>query len=524
MLNQKDAIKSTLRNRLMAKRDFMTFCTFTDPKYPSEARHLQYLTKKLEQVKLYIKTKGEQGLGRLMIFMPPRYWKSQTASRKFPAWLLGDMPDARIILTSYGADLATKHSREVRDLIQSDRYQTIFGELASVGEPVLLDPESRSAAAWEVAQHSGGMIASGVGGAITGFGANLFIIDDPVKSRDEASSTTRRDAVWEWYRSTAYTRLEDGAAIILIMTRWDVEDLGGKLLNAMVSDPEADQWDVVMMPATALEADAYPKTREEYVENLLRGIFIPMDGDQLGRAPGEPLWEQKHDEALLKAISANMGDFEFVAQFGQMPRLAEGNFFDEQDFEIVERAPDGLQWYRYVDLALGKTEQNDFNATAAVAMDDEILYIRDMLKEQNLDSFLPLCKTLMLSDEEEGTIWGIEDNAFQSLVLKDFLKDKRLTRIPILGMTRKSTDGDKTKWAQPWRLRSKQGKVKLMRGTWNLSFLRTAASFPNGRRDDEIDTVSGGNEMIAKDISGDGKTQSSEAIVVDVSPMFASVS
>ena len=183
MLDQKQAIKSALKNRLVAKRDFMTFCTFTDPKYPSEARHLQYLTKKLEQVKLYIKTKGAEGLGRLMIFMPPRYWKSQTASRKFPAWLLGDMPDARIILTSYGADLATKHSREVRDLIQSDRYQTIFGELASVGEPVLLDPESRSAAAWEVAQHSGGMIASGVGGAITGFGANLFIIDDPLKSR-----------------------------------------------------------------------------------------------------------------------------------------------------------------------------------------------------------------------------------------------------------------------------------------------------------------------------------------------------
>ena len=308
------------------------------------------------------------------------------------------------------------------------------------------------------------------------------------------------------------------------MTRWDVEDLGGKLLNAMVSDPEADQWDVVMMPATALEANAYPKTREEYVENLLRGIFIPMDGDQLGRAPGEPLWEQKHDEALLKAISANMGDFEFVAQFGQMPRLAEGNFFDEQDFVTIDRAPEGLQWYRYVDLALGKTEQNDFNATAAVAMDDAgDLIIRDMLKEQNLDSFFPLCTTLMLSDEEEGTIWGIEDNAFQSLVVRDFLKDKRLARIPILGMTRKSSDGDKTQWAQPWRLRSKQGKVKLVRGTWNLSFLRTAASFPNGRRDDEIDTVSGGNEMIAKDISGDGKTQSSEAIVFDIGSMFANV-
>src|SRR3990172_2082532 len=222
MIDQKQAIRSTLKNRLVAPRDFMTFCKYTDPKYPSEARHLQYLTKKLEQVKLFIKTKGAEGIGRLMIYMPPRYWKSQTASRKFPAWVLGDLPDTRFILTSYGADLATKHSREVRDLIQSDRYQAIFGEMASVNEPVMLDPDSRSAAAWEVAGHSGGMLAAGVGGAITGFGALIFIIDDPVKSRDEASSAARREMVWEWYRSTAYTRLEDGAAIIVIQTRWDV--------------------------------------------------------------------------------------------------------------------------------------------------------------------------------------------------------------------------------------------------------------------------------------------------------------
>ncbi len=518
---KRDAVKQEIKRRLMAERDFLSFCGHVDRKHPVDARHVQVLAHKLEQVAKYILSGGKEGISRLMVFMPPRYWKSQTASRKFPGWLLGKNADLRIIMTSYNADLASKHSKAVRDLIQSEEYSQVFGTLASTDEPVLLDPESKASAMWEIADRKGGMLAAGVGGGITGFGAHLFIIDDPVKGRKEASSETLREDSYEWYRSTAYTRLEDHGAIIVIMTRWDVEDLSGHLLKAMVSDPEADQWDVVFMPAIALEEKEYPKTREEFVENLLRGVFIPMGGDQLGRSPGEPLWEKKHDEHQLHALSVNMDDFEFVAQFQQMPRLAKGNFLDEDDFGYVEKAPEGLQWFRYVDLALGKTQLSDFNATAAVAMDrqgDE--FIRDMLKERNLDFFLGSLKALMLSDAEAGTIWGIEDNAFQSLVVKQFLADPALAKIPIIGMTRKSSDGDKTQWAQPWRLRAKQKKVKLVRGAWNLSFLRTATAFPNGRNDDEIDTVSGGNQMIADNVSGTGRTASAEAIVVTAESLF----
>ncbi len=518
---RRDAVKQEIKGRLMAERDFLSFCKFIDRKHPTEARHVQVLAHKLEEVAKYILSGGQEGISRLMIFMPPRYWKSQTASRKFPAWLLGKNPDLRIILTSYNADLASKHSKGVRDHIQSEEYSQVFGSLSSTDEPVLLDPESKASASWDIADHRGGMQAAGVGGGITGFGADLFIIDDPVKGRKEASSDTQRKDAYEWYRSTAYTRLEDHGAIIVIQTRWDVEDVSGYLLNAMVSDEEADWWDVVFMPAIALEEDQYPKTREEFVENLLRGVFIPMGGDQLGRAPGEPLWPQKHDESALRVKKANMDDFEFEAQYQQMPRLAEGNFFDEDDFDEVDRAPDGLQWYRYMDLALGKTQQSDFNATAAVAMDAKgNLYIRDMLREQKLDLFLGTCKAAMLSDDEQGTIWGIEDNAFQSLVVQQFLEDKSLARISIIGITRGSGDGDKTQWAQPWRLRAKQEKVHLVRGAWNLTFKREATSFPTGRNDDQVDTVSGGNQMIADNVSGTGKTASAAAIVVTAESLF----
>jgi predicted phage terminase large subunit-like protein len=513
-------IKDVLASRLMAQRSFLAFCRFTDPRYPWQAKHIQLMTQKLEQVERYIETGGKEGIGRLMIFMPPRYWKSQTVSRKFPAWVLGKLPETRTILTSYGADLATTHSKESRDLILSDRYQTIFGAMSAKDEPVILDPDSKSSAKWDIANHGGGMIAAGVGGAITGHGANLFIIDDPLKSREEADSAARRSMIHEWYQSTAYTRLEDGAAIVMVMTRWDVEDLAGVLLNAMVQDNDADQWEVVFLPAIALEEKQYPRTQEDYLENLLRGIYIPMGGDQLGRHPGEPLWPKKHDEHGFKVIRANSGDFEFTALYQQMPRLAAGEYFDDQDFNIIEKAPEGLSWYAYIDLALGESETSDYNVTGGVALDKEgNLYLRDRIKVQELEKFLPDVRAVMLAEDWRFTHWGVEDVAFQKLVFKEFAKDPGLVNVDIQPV---KPNGDKVQRAQPWRRRAKNGKVFLVRGKWNLDFIRTVASFPKGRHDDDVDWVSGCVQMIAEEEGGERKTATSEAIVVEAE-MFASV-
>jgi predicted phage terminase large subunit-like protein len=517
-----EELRKALSDRLIAKREFLSFCKYIDPKHPVEARHIQYLGHKLEQVKQFIETGGKEGIGRLMIFMPPRYWKSQTASRKFPAWLLGNNPDLRIILTSYGADLASKHSKEVRDLIESDRYSTVFGEMASGDEPVLLDPDSRSSAAWELAGHSGGMIATGVGGAVTGFGANLFIIDDPVKGRDDASSAARRETIFEWFRSVAWNRLDDvNSAIILIMTRWDQEDLAGKLLTAMVSDEEADQYDIVFMPAEALELKDYPKNEEDYVENLLRGTYIPRasEGDQLKRKPGEPLWPNKHDTDALKKVRANIGDFEYMSQFGQRPRLAVGEFLDDDDFQIVQKAPDGVKWYWPTDLALGETETSDFNIGGAIAMKGEDLFIRDVVKIRDIDLFLPELRSIMISDEERGYPFGIESVAFQKLVLKQFMADRALVNTEICEI-QVAGRGDKVERARPWRRRAKAGHVFLVKAKWNTDFIRVVTSFPKGRHDDEADFISNGVQMIAEDASGTLKTVSAPAVVVSAEEMF----
>ena len=322
--------------REKARRHFLDFCAYTDKKYPVGARHLQLLAEKLEGVAEYVLSGGQSGIGRLMVFMPPRYWKSNTCSQKFPAWLLGRDPDKRIILASYGADLATEHSGKVRDLIESDKYQAVFGTRSSREVPVEINEDKRAAQAWNLQNHQGGMISAGVGGAIVGKGGHLLVLDDPFKNREEAESEANRRRIMKWYRSSFYTRQEDGAAIIIIMTRWDQEDIGGALLSDMVENDESDRWEVVFLPALALEEHEYPRTVEAFNENLLRGAFIPMGCDQLGRKPGEPLWPEKHAAAQLKSIAANIEDFEFVAQYQQMPRLAIGGFFDDDDFRFVE--------------------------------------------------------------------------------------------------------------------------------------------------------------------------------------------
>lgn len=487
--------------REKARRHFLDFCAYVDKKYPTDARHLQLLAEKLEGVAEYVLSGGKSGIGRLMVFMPPRYWKSNTCSQKFPAWLLGKDPEKRIILASYGADLATEHSGKVRDLIDGDKYQAVFGARSSLEIPVEINEDKRAAQAWNLQSHFGGMISAGVGGAIVGKGGHLLVLDDPFKNREEAESESTRRKVVKWYRSSFYTRQEDGAAIIIIMTRWDQEDIGGALLADMVGNEDADRWEVVFLPALALETNDYPRTVEAFNENLLRGTFIPMEGDQLGRAPGEPLWPSKHDEEQLKRIAANIEDFEFTSQYQQMPRLAVGEFFDDADFQVVEQAPVGLRWFWYCDLALGQTETSDYNATIGVALDGQgNLYLRDLVKERELEGFIQDVKRRMLSPTEYGAAWGVEDVAFQSLVFQGFMRDQGLVNVEIRPIRPR---GDKVARARPWRQRAKARRVFLVRGAWNLSFIREAASFPKGRHDDCVDAVSGAMQMM-EEMDGQG--------------------
>lgn len=211
--------------------DLIPFVESTFPDFVTSHHH-RFIAEKLEAV--------ESGkIDRLAIFCPPRHSKSELASRRFPAWYLGRHPDHQVICCSYGDELAMDFGRNVRDIVEGQEYSSLFP-----GTSIRAD--SRSAERWQTDQ-GGVYVSAGVGSGITGRGAHIALVDDPVKNREEADSETHRRRVWNWFTNVLYTRLMPGGAVILIMTRWHEDDLAGRLLEA--ESAGGDQWEVVNLPA-----------------------------------------------------------------------------------------------------------------------------------------------------------------------------------------------------------------------------------------------------------------------------------
>lgn len=495
MSNQARAAQLERVRREMARRKLMGFSKYVQPWYRDAAHH-QLTADALEQVELYIRTKGADGVGRLLIFKPPRHGKSQLAARNFPAWVLGRQPDTRVILASYGADLAVKHSRAVREIVTGPQFAAVFGEMSALDAPVVLSEDSRSAQTWDLAAPSrGGMTAAGVGGAITGMGADLFIVDDPFKNREEAESEARRETVWEWWTSSAYTRLEDGAAVVGMLTRWHADDWAGRLLKAMANDPKADRYMVVNLPALAYEAEEYAHSEDEQKRGLMDGLWLDFV-DSLQRTPGQALWPEKYDEGDLESIRSNIGPYDWASLYQQQPRPLGGGFFHADWWKVITEAPGGLFWVRYIDLALGKNENSDRQASGAVAMDAQgNVYIRDLVKGNWPWHEAKERWAAMSQVEDPATVWGVEDVAFQYLAFQELASDRRLANRAIVTVR---PEANKVVRAMPLQARASMGKVYLVSGPWVADFIREASEFPKGAHDDQIDTVTGGMQMIAQ--------------------------
>lgn len=244
---------------------------------------------------------------RLMLTMPPRHGKSTIVSRYFPAYALGRYPDMNIIATSYGADLASRMNRDVQRIMGNNGYAQLFPATRLGGKgshSAGLGSYLRNSDMFEIVGHSGSYRSAGVGGGITGMGAECAIIDDPFKSRAEADSATVRQNVWEWFTSTLYTRLSPGGGIIIINTRWHMNDLSGRLLEADRMS-EGDHWRVVNFPAIA-------ETDEEY------------------RKAGEALHPERYPLEQLLAIKKAIGTRDWEALYQQHPTPDGGNIFKKE--------------------------------------------------------------------------------------------------------------------------------------------------------------------------------------------------
>jgi phage terminase large subunit-like protein len=512
-------------SREQARRKLNRFCAYVSPWYDPTLPHVKLICSELEQVKLFIKTKGQQGTGRLILEVPPQHTKTETTSRHFPPFVLGDLPETRILLTSYNAELASDNSLKARDIVQSDAYNALFGEKGQykIEDIVELSDEKRSINNWEIAGHRGSVKAAGVGGGLTGKAGDLIIIDDPHKDREETLVESNLKRVVNWYNSVIVPRITAHTAVIIIHTRWDPNDLIGTLLKLMAEkDDKVDQWRVICLPALALEPDLYVKTRQEQIEKMAQGIWLDF-ADPLGRKPGEALWEELHPAKHILRAREN-DEFEYWSLWQQQPRPLIGGFFEHKDFPIIEldQVPQKLQWYRYVDLAISESNTADYNSSVAMALDPStgVIYLRDMLRERGWLNFRKTLVGAMLSDLETGTIWGFEDVSFQLLAFLEMIRDPRLANVSMLSI---KPEGDKGSRAQPLRFRAKGGRVKLVRGPWNQKYIDEAVLFTGRgqKRDDQIDTSSGGLRMISDDrITTSLKTVSSAPVVVNADEIF----
>ena len=297
-----------------AQDDFMTFVKHVYEGFIEGSHHKQ-VAKKFEKLST---TRGS----RIIVNMPPRHTKSEFASYLLPAWLIGKNPKLKIIQTTHTAELAVRFGRKVRNLMELDIYKQIFPD-------VDLKADSKAAGRWETGQ-GGEYYAAGVGGAIVNT-ADLLIIDDP-HSEQDALSDSALDNAYEWYTSGPRQRLQPGGSIVVVMTRWSLKDLTGKLIKAQTSDVMSDQWDIVEFPA-----------------------ILPS---------GNLLWPEFWDKDELLRVKASLSLSKWNAQWQQNPVAEEGAIIKKEWWNKWEekKIPPVSYIMQSYDTAFSKKETADYSA------------------------------------------------------------------------------------------------------------------------------------------------------------------
>lgn len=469
--NLNDLKKSILRLKLTSyersQDSILHFTKWTNPRYRTNWHH-KVLCDKLDDL-----VSGK--ITRLMVFMPPRNGKSELVSRRLPAFAFGKNPDELIITASYGADLASKMNRDVQRIMSSKSYSEIFPNTILPGNEQTKSNGNkyvRNSTEFEIVGKHGTYRSAGVGGAITGTGFTLGIIDDPIKNRQEADSKTYRDRVWDWYASTFYSRKEDNARILITLTRWHEDDLAGRLLKLMREDPNADKWEVVNFPA------------------------IKDDRDNLDdpRAIGEPLWPEKYPLSELAAMKAIMGSREWASLQQQTPVIDGGNIVKREwwkYYEELPRVPD--EWIQSWDLTF-KESGGSYVVGQVWCRKGANKYLVDQVRQKwGFVETISAIQSLVKKWPQAGRIL-IEDKANGPAVI-DALRNRISGIIPI------NPEGSKESRANAVSAQIESGNVLLPRNAeWVHDYIQEWSQFPNGTDNDQVDATTQALKKL--DISG----------------------
>ena len=309
------------------------------------------------------------------------------------------------------------------------------------------------------------MQTTGVGGPLTGKGANLLIVDDPVKNAEEAASETRRQKAWEWWTSTAYTRLEPDGVAILIMTRWHQDDLAGRLLAE--AEQGGEQWRVVNLPA------------------------IDIDGS--------PLWPERFPLARLEEIRRTLGSYYWSALYQQRPTPPEGGRFRREWFPIIHALPTSRgKAVRYWDKA-GTEGRGDYTAGCLMLKIDHLFYVADVVRgrwsDLEREKMIEQCAERDRRQFGSVSIWVEQEPGSSGM---DSAK-ATIRRLAGHSIRADRVTGPKEVRAAPFAAQCEAGNVRLLAGPWNAAYLDELCMFPHGTHDDQVDASSGAfNKLIQK--------------------------
>ena len=434
-------VKKNRKRTHSAKENFLDFVKYMWPHFV-EGTHHRIIAEKFDNI-----AKGK--LKRLIVNMPPRHTKSEFASYLLPAFIMGQNPMTKIIQTSHTAELSQRFGRKTKQLIDSSDYKRVFPDTN-------LQADSKAAGRWDTSA-GGEYFAAGVGGAITGRGADLLIIDDP-HSEQDALSESAMEGAYEWYTSGPRQRLQPGGAIVLVMTRWSTIDLTGQLMKAQV-EPKADQWEVVEFPAI-------------------------MDS-------GTPTWPEYWKIDELESVKASLALSKWNAQWMQKPTSEEGAIIKREWWQEWNEKdiPDLHYVIQSYDTAFGKKETADYSAitTWGVFSPDDMKPALILLDARRGRWDFPELKEIAL---KEYNYWEPEMVLIEAKASGMPLSDElRRTGIPITNYT-PTRGNDKRTRVNSIAPMFESGMVYYPEGrTFAEEVIEECAAFPYGENDDYVDTV-----------------------------------
>jgi predicted phage terminase large subunit-like protein len=423
---------------LAARDSLASYCILSFPGFEL-APHLRVLIDKLEAVE-----RGE--ITRLMVFMPPRHGKSFVTSQRFPAWFLGKHPNRFVISASYGQELADDFGRAVRDLVADAQQKAIFPDCQLSGDSGSMHRFNTTS--------GGSYFAVGRGAAITGRGAHLLLIDDPLKDSQEARSDAVRRELQSWYSNVAYTRLQPQAAIVIIQTRWHTDDLAGWLLREHFEE----RWEVINMPALAEEDESFRKT-------------------------GEALWPSRYSLDSLETIRRAVGGAAWQSLYQQRPVAAAGAIFKRDWWKSYTDPPHFNFVLQSWDTAFKTGTENDYSVGTTWGRAENGYYLLDLWRGRV--EFPELKRQVeILASKHKPNIIIVEDKASGQSLVQEF---QRMTTLPVVP---RKVDGDKTARATAVTPIVEAGKVYLPeKATWLADFMDEISSFDAGVHDDQVDSV-----------------------------------